>query len=280
MTHQDQPTEKRVDLKKQGDFFDYAELSGFGKSYTEQYYNPERPVTDDEKAVTEFFLPFLNARPVGGTFLDPAAGPTVHHQLLLAPYFDHLETGDYLSDNRDAVEQWRSSAPEAKPWTNYSQYYLSVRNQPADEAATTQLELETRTKMSPPVFSNLMNNPVVETNKQYDAVGCFYCLEEVASNPQGFDQVVANAAAMLKPGGALLVAALWNSSFYHLKDDSGASQVIESFPVTEDLLRESLAKAGLTIPEGGLRLIETSAQAAEGVSGTLCAYAIRQDTPS
>jgi hypothetical protein len=280
MTHQGPQPEKRVDLKKQGDFFDYADLSGFGQSYTEQYYNPERPVTDDEKAVTEFFLPFLNSRPIGGSFLDPAAGPTVHHQLLLAPYFDHLETGDYLPDNRSAVEQWRREAPEAKPWTNYSQYYLSVRNQPDDERAIMQLEHETRAKMSIPVFSNLMNNPVVETNKQYDAVGCFYCLEEVASNPQGFHQVVANAAAMLKPGGALLVAALWNSSFYHLKDESGASRVIESFPVTEELLREALTKAGLTIPNGGLRLIETSAQAAEGVSGTLCAYAIRQDAAS
>jgi 2-polyprenyl-3-methyl-5-hydroxy-6-metoxy-1,4-benzoquinol methylase len=129
--------------------------------------------------------------------------------------------------------------------------------------------------MSTPVFSNLMNNPVVDTNKQYDAVGCFYCLEEVASNPDGLRQVVSNAASMLKPGGALLVASLWNSNFYHLKDESGQTQVIESFPVTEELLKDAVHAAGLQIPEGGLQLIKTTAQADEGVSGTLCVYATR-----
>jgi SAM-dependent methyltransferase len=261
-------------------FYDYRNIAGFGAAYYDLYYHRGRPVTDDEQAVTEFAMPFLRELKKGGKFLDIATGPTVHHQLLLAPYFDELHCGDYLEDNRSMVAHWATAAngqaaQDIPSWSQYTEYYLKMEGAEAGPHAIEQRERETRNKISVICKTNLMNNPVVGENSSYDGIGCFYCLEEVARTREGFFAVVANAADLLKPGGVFMISALANSDFYHVKNAAGEDEIIKSFAIDYEMLRDALLAAGLTIPEGGIKSVGLESQAHEGVPGILAAWAVK-----
>lgn len=256
-------------------FHDYRLLEGkFAENYARQYYLETRDVPSDEHIVTDHLIPFLKAHHAGGLFLDPATGPTVHHQILLAPYFDELHAADYLADNRSAITAFVEDRPDALKWDHYAKFYLEKHNEPATPERISALLENTRGKIGSHVMkSNLMTNPVVGSGLLYDALGCFYCLEEVAKTEQDLLAIVRNVTEQIKPGGAFIASCLAESDFYLLQEESGDTIRIPCLRMDAARLSRALTAAGLVIPQGGITLKYTHGQADEGLPGILVAYA-------
>jgi hypothetical protein len=256
-------------------FYDYRQLEGrFAENYARQYYLEHREVPSDEYIVADHLIPFLRANHKGGSFLDPATGPTVHHQLLLASYFDHLHCADYLEDNRDALMAFVEDRPGALRWEHYAKFYLERLGKPATDEAIHALIASARSKIGTSIIpSNLMLSPVVNSGILYDAVGCFYCLEEVAKTEKDLVTIIDNVVRHIKPGGAFMASCLADSEFYLLQEEDGNSIRIPCLMMDEARLSRALESAGLIIPTGGITLKSTRGQADEGLPGILVAYA-------
>ncbi len=283
-------------LGKDGErYYDYSSLEGnFADNYARQYYLESREVPSDEYIVADHLIPFLRANHQGGVFLDPATGPTVHHELLVSPYFSQLHCADFLSDNRLAVKAFVENDLDAlveddpyaqfvgapfpflSPlrWDHYAKFYLERHGAPADSEAIKALLAATRSKIGANIVkSNLMQFPVVDTPILYDAAGCFYCLEEVAKSDEDLAEIVKNVSQHIRPGGAFMASCLAESDFYLLEQEDGEKINIPCLYMDEARLRNAVEAAGLEIPYGGITLKQTEGQAEEGLPGILVVYA-------
>jgi hypothetical protein len=260
-------------------FNDYKVLDGkFADPYARQYYLKSRGVPSDEHIVADHLIPFLRAFHKGGVCLDPATGSTSHHQIFLAEYFDSLHCGDYLSDNREFVQKFVVQAPGALPWEHYAEFYLEKQNKLVSPEAISEVISITRQKIGKDIFpTNLMTSPIVNNEFLYDAISCFYCLEEVARTEEGLFNIVRNVAERIKPGGAFMASCLANSEFYLLKNEDGSVTEIPCLWMDEDRLSRAVEAAGLEIPHNGITLKDTEGQATEGLPGILVVYARKPD---
>jgi hypothetical protein len=258
-----------------GAFYDYSTLDGsFAENYLNQYYRQNREVPSDEHIVFDHLEPFLRANHSGGTFLDAATGPTIHHELFVSPYFDRISCADYLTDNRKAVEAFVLDRPDAVRWEHYAKFYLEKRGEEATSERIAALIEDARTKIGSAIYkSNLMQSPVVEGGSLYDAVGCFYCLEEVAKTEEDLIQILKNVAQHIPPGGAFMASCLAESNFYLLEEEDGNKIRIPCLWMDTERLSKAIESAGLEIPYGGITLKYTENQAEEGLPGILVAYA-------
>jgi|GEM_PF-5433955 len=259
----------------EGAFYDYSPLEGnFAENYLNQYYRQTREVPSDEHIVFDHLEPFLRQYHTDGSFLDAATGPTIHHELFVSLYFDRISCADYLEDNRTAVEAFVRDKPGAVGWEHYARFYLEKRGEEATSERIAALIKDTRTKIGNSIYkSNLMQSPVVEGGSLYDAVGCFYCLEEVAKTEEDLIQILKNVAQHIRPGGAFMASCLAESDFYLLEEEGGNKIRIPCLWMDTERLSKAIECAGLEIPYGGITLKYTENQAQEGLPGILVAYA-------
>lgn len=254
------------------EYFDYSSVRGFGAAYLAQYYK-DRPVTNDERVVMNFFLPRLQSRPRMRRYLEIGCGPTLHHALMVEPYVDEVHLSDFLPDNREAVDKWINKSKDALNWSAYTRYILEVEGKSTNEVDILAREGALRRKISQVASANLMEEPVVVCGANYDAVGCFYCLEEVARTADSFAIIIGRVAKCIRDGGSLLIAALERTNFYHVQGGHGESVAYPCFALTKNIVQEALESAGLRLPETDIATMTVDGQAEEGVPGVILAFA-------
>lgn len=206
-------------LRPDGGQFDFHEGPAFAANYLRTYY--EQPPTADETAVTSFLAEELHARPVRGTFVELGCGPTVHHVFPFAPYADTVHMADYLEDNLDQVRLWRAGGEGAHDWTSYVRLALEFEDGAVGEEEVRQRASLTRGKIAKIFSCDLKEDTPVELVGAYDAVGCFYCIEEIGISLAEWRRVLGHAVAYLKPGGTFYMAALGGMSTYFVVGASG-----------------------------------------------------------
>lgn len=256
------------------DFYDYSSVVGFEKNYVAQFYG-DRPVNNDEKLLIEFFVPRLRrwaATSEIRTSLEIGCGPTLHHAILVTPYVSSIFLADYLEGNRTAVRHWLEQSPEATDWSQYTRFILESEPSESGSDQILAREASTRLKVTDVISCNLMSPTVVETSDTYDLVGCFYCLEEVAGSAESFASMIQRVAAVVRPGGRLMIASLRSTSFYHVQGDDGKEVEFPCLSVTETLVVESLVNAGFEVEPGDVVSVDVEGQAEEGVPGIVLAF--------
>ncbi len=257
------------------DFFDYSSVVDFESRYAAQFYC-DRAVNNDEKAVMGCFVPklkeFAGKGSPSSSYLEIGCGPTLHHAIMVAPYVKNMVLSDFLEGNRKAVEQWRDNHPDALNWQQYTQFILETEQALATEQDVADREHRTREKILGVIPCNLMSSTVVQSETQYDLVGCFYCLEEVARTIESFRTMIANVASLIRPGGALMIAALRSTSFYHVRGDNGEEVEFPCLAVTESLVKQSLNDAGFEIRPGDVVSVDIEGQADEGIPGIILSF--------
>ncbi len=262
------------------DFFDYQSVVGFESSYMAQYYS-DRKVNRDERALIEYLVPRLKAfaRFAGphASFLEIGCGPTLLHAILVAAYVNEMYLSDFLEGNRKAVEQWQQNS-KAFDWHHYTRFILETEQRDAGDQQIQERENCARQKIVRVVPCNLMSPVAVDTGDLYDLAGCFYCLAEVARTPESFRTMIANVASLIRPGGALMIAALRSASFYHVRGDNGEEVEFPCLAVTEPLVKQSLNDAGFEIGPGDVVSVDVEGQADEGVPGIILAFVEKRNS--
>lgn len=200
-------------------FFDYCDVEGFSKGYIDTYYRI--PPTADERALVGFVTQVLARvelpRVGGGAIehLDAACGPTVHHALAFSRFVDRIWMADYLPENLQAVYAWWKASRSANDWSHYTRLALELQaSAVVSPAEVARYEAQTREKIAGLLHCDFKRQDILEQQKLFSSVGCFYGAEVVAKNPDAFAQIIYRLAAITAHEGYLFLATIGEAKSY------------------------------------------------------------------
>jgi hypothetical protein len=193
--------------------FDFRDVRSFAAAYIDTFYR-DRPPTNDEKQVLRFLVRRLRDTPPLPAMLEVGCGPTVHHTFPFLPYVRTIHMADYLPENLEEVGKWTAEAPLACAWDQYAALVLDLEDKPQGAADVSALQQRARSTIGELLRCDLTQHPILGTEASYPLVSAFYCTEEVGISIARWQEVMANLAAAVAPGGRLLLSCLADTDFY------------------------------------------------------------------
>ena len=107
------------------------------------------------------------------------------------------------------------------------------------------MEQRVRAAVRDVVHCDATMDPVVDyPNPAFDSIIVTLCLEEACSTFEVLKTTIARLAAILKPGGHLIIFSVLGETFYKVGE-----QVIKVIPYTEKEMKEAVSCAGLRVKE-------------------------------
>lgn len=204
------------------------------REYLTQYYQTSR-VPEDEHAIVQFIIQHLGKRSTPfARALDIGVGPTLHHEIALAPYVRNIDIADYLPQNLAEIEKWLRGAPDAHNWDIYIRGILELEGMKNPSPAA----VEARRKLVKQRVHQLLHCNIKEplplgAKMAYPLVTAFYVADSVASSKLNWRTYMTNIANLVEPGGTLLISALRNAEYYRV-----GNAIFPSAKVNEDDVRD------------------------------------------
>jgi SAM-dependent methyltransferase len=257
------PSERDLMRRAEDGLFDFQHTSSFAEKYLQTFYLDREP-TNDERIVFQFVAEHLRALPGRPALLEVGCGPTVHHALQVAPYVSELHMADYLHENLEEVRKWRDRLPGARRWSQYADLALGLEGQPVGDGEVRRLEEMTRRKLQQLLTCDLRNQWILGSPAQYQLVTAFYCTEEVGITIPRWEEVMANLARVVAPGGQLFLACLRDTDSYLVGECA--------YPcarITEDDVRRVLPELGFDMAHSIVESAAVADQEHEGVLGVV-----------
>ena len=218
------------------------------KAYLAQYYQTVK-IAEDEKAVCRFIRAQLDQR--GEPFanaLDIGVGPTLHHEIALAPYVSRLDVADFLPQNLIEIQKWLDGDGSAHDWDIYIRGILAMERSANPSAATIEARKRlVRQRISRLLRCNIKNKFPLESGDQYPLVTAFYVADSVASSKADWFAYMANIANLVEPGGVLMISALRNALYYRVGDALFPSAMVNEADVEKLYLSLNFAPCSLHI---------------------------------
>jgi nicotinamide N-methyltransferase len=169
-------------------------------------------LTADETIHTRFAVRALHN--LGRRFeraLEFGCGPTVHHALPLVPFAARIEMADDQPANLDEIRSWLAGSPQAFDWDPWLRATLQVEadlETGADCECLEERVRRMRRAIGPLHLGDLSADPPLATVGAYDLVASYYCLERAAVDVAGWFASLSRLAALVRPGGVLLLGAM------------------------------------------------------------------------
>ena len=218
------------------------------KAYLAQYYQTSS-LPEDEKAVCEFIRSRLICRiePFPKA-LDIGVGPTIHHDVALAPYVTRLDVADFLPRNLAEIRKWRADDSDAHNWDIYIKGILEI------EGLTNpnRLAVEARRRLVKQRIDKLLACDIRKSfplgyEDNYPLVTAFYVADSVASSKSDWYCYMTNIASLVEPGGTLMISALRNAEYYRVGNTFFPSPMIDEDDVENLFLSQNFEPASLDI---------------------------------
>jgi len=246
--------------------FDYLNLEAFPSRYLKTYF---QKVEQDELEVARFLVREYKKIKDKPIFLDLGCGPTVHHVLPVVPYVSRIEIADYLSDNLDEIEVWKNKKENMHDWTFFTKKILELEGKMPSKEAVDEREKKLRGLVNKIGHCDLLNKKPLGYSKKYEAVGCFFCAEEVATTQQGWEWAMENISSLVADGGYLFLSALRNTDHYSIRTHNGEMQKLPTAFVKEEYFYELLPKLGFDMQETVIEVAETPEQKQYGINSVI-----------
>lgn len=235
-------SENVITLEPTAGTFDFKDAPSFALPYLSTYY--KQPPTADETAVSLFLMEQFRLKAPKGRFIELGCGPTIHHIFPFAPHVSEIHMADYLEENLEQVRLWRGAAQGAHEWSQYAAMTLRHEGQEDSPQNVAQREDLARKKITRVMRCDLKNETPAEFRGQYDALGCFYCAEEIGISIEEWQKVLARVADFLRPGGILYMSALAGMKTYQVRDSAGTMVEYPCACVNEEEVLKALPKVG------------------------------------
>ena len=195
--------------------FDFRTTTSFASAYIDTYYR-DKPPTNDERRVFEFLVRNIRDLPRQALMLEVGCGPTVHHVLPFVRSVDEIHVADYLTENLSEIDKWKTGAPDACGWHHYAELALELEGRPVRPDAVGALEALAKAKVTRLLTCDLTQHHVLGRDASYPLVSAFYCTEEVGISLARWEDVMANLARVVAPGGRLFLSCLADTDFYRV----------------------------------------------------------------
>jgi hypothetical protein len=264
------PAESNESQSGREGLFDFRSTSAFTSRYLDTFYR-DRPPTNDEHAVLRFLVEHVRDLPADQVVVEVGCGPTVHHTFPFAPYLSAIHMADYLPENLEEIERWRTKAPEAMDWSQYSRLVLELEGRTVAPEDTARREAEARTRITRLLPCDLQQELIFGTPITYPIVGAFYCTEEVGISTSAWEQVMANLARVVPPSGRLYLACLRDTDRYLVGD-----AMYPCARIREQDVSRVLAALDFDMARSVIEASAIADQEQEGVVGVVLAAAIKR----
>ncbi len=182
--------------------------------YLADYY---REVEADERHTIAFLAEAAREMTGGEQVLIFGAGPTVHHAFAFAGQAGAIDLSDFLPANLAEIERWRADAPGAHDWRPFARHTLACEGAPTDVAGVARRIAATRARIGRTLLSDLRDpRPLGHAPRAYDVVVTAYCADSATDDLAIWQSYMHRIAALVPPGGLLVVAALRRAHGYRV----------------------------------------------------------------
>jgi hypothetical protein len=234
-------------------------------AYLKEYYSEIEP---EERETIAFFVDAMRDADRTQPALVFGVGPTLHHVFLAAETVSEIHLGEYLPANLHEIERWLGRDPEAHNWRRFVEYTLECEglDRPAPEEITFREEM-TRARITNLLHVDLRADNPVAGKRQYATVISAYCADSATSDKAEWAAYMQRIAALVRPGGMLLVAALRRSRGYAVGGKTFPSANVDETDL-QAALEPRFGLGNLTI-----QACKLAGPAAKGYSGVVLACA-------
>jgi hypothetical protein len=245
---------------------DYTRIPSFAKRYLQTYF---KCVDSDENEVARFLAreaPRLKG--LVGTFVEIGCGPTIHHLLPICPFVEKIHLADYLHSNLAEVQAWKEHAPYAHDWSIFTENVLKLEGQAISPKHVQDRENLLRNKIGGLSYCNILREFPLGIPTQCDALGFFFCAEEVTTDKDEWKQVMRNTCSLIKPNGFLLMSALRGTDHYVIENEIGY-EVLPTAKIWEQDIIDLLPTLGFDLSQTSIEVAETPDQKHQGISSVI-----------
>jgi hypothetical protein len=236
-------------------------------AYLKEYYSEVEP---EERETIAFFAEAMKDADRTQPALVFGVGPALHHVFLAAEKVSEIHLGEYLPANLREIERWLGRDPEAHDWRRFVEYTLECEglDRPAPEEITFREEM-TRARITDlmPVDLRAETPLGLDGTRRYATVISAYCADSATGDKAEWATFMQRIAALVRPGGLLLVAALRQSRGYVVGGKTFPSANIDESDL-QAVLEPRFGGGNLTI-----RACTLDGPADKGYSGVVLACA-------
>lgn len=230
-------------------------------SYLRDYY---RIVEPDERRTIAFLVEAAREMPPSPRMLAFGVGPTLHHVFPFAPLACSIDLCDVLPANLAEIGRWLAAEPGAHDWRPFVRHALACEGGAVTDDAVARREALTRSRVARLLPSDLRDaRPMGDGASSYDLVVSAFCADSATDDLATWALYTRRIAALVRPGGTLILAALWRSQGYRVGD-----RLFPSANVAEEDLRRVLGPLTASLQVETCLLPE---QARHGYGGILLA---------
>jgi hypothetical protein len=189
------------------------------RDYLRQYYQTPT-IPSDEKAIFSFIIPYLrNLDAPVSRGLDFGCGPTLHHDIALAPFAEELHLADYVPGNFVEIRKWLDDAPDAHSWDVYIRGILELEgNASVDDRLVDARRADVRRKITALHPGDIRQDSPLGFETAYPLVASFYAADSIAATKADWQLYMRNLASLVEPGGILIISALRHAEYYQVGD--------------------------------------------------------------
>jgi hypothetical protein len=190
------------------------EVEWVPQRYLADYYGAVEP---DERHTIAYLVRAARDLPPSQSVLVFGAGPTLHHAFPFADRARVIDFSDVLPGNLQEIRHWISSEPGAHDWRPFVQHALVCAGRAATADAVAEREAQTWDKVGRLLPSDLRwPDPLGPDLHQYDVVVSAFCADSATDDIMTWALYMRRIAALVRPGGLLVIAALWRCRGYHV----------------------------------------------------------------
>jgi hypothetical protein len=244
-------------------FFDFRGAGSFASAYIDTFYR-NRPPTNDEQKVLAFLVRELRRLPPQPVMLEVGCGPTVHHIFPFVSSVGEIHMADYLPENLEEVRKWKDDVPGACGWDQYAELVLRLEGQACGVADVDALQRRARSSVRALLHCDLTQRSILAGDTTYPLVSAFYCTEEVGISIARWQEVMANLAEVVAPGGRLYLSCLAATDFYLV-----GTTPYPCARISESDVRRILPRLGFDMDATVIEAASIAGQDEEGVVGVV-----------
>ena len=243
------------------------------REYLQDYYSA---VEKDERDTIAFFVNAVRDMRFDGPVLFFGVGPTLHHVFLAAGKAPEIHLGDYLPANLIEIERWIRRHPDAHDWRPFVRYTLECEG----VVSPSESDVKEREELARATITRLLEvdlrraDPLSDPDiAPYAMVVSAYCADSATGDRSAWRIYMQRIVGLVRPGGALLTAALRRSRGYRVGGKTFPSANVDESDL-RSVLEPCFAPGAVSIEFH--ELAETRAQ---GYSGIVLASANRRLAP-
>jgi hypothetical protein len=199
-------------------------------------------------------------------------GTNIYPLIAAAPRVKEIHFSDYLEANLQEVRRWVEGHQDAFDWSPFVRLTLELESGTCSPAALERREAEIRRRITRVMRCDASRAPAIEVPSRYEVIVTNFCAESAAKSHVQWRGFLRNIAALLAPGGRLLLSALKGATCY-----SVGPRVFPAVNIDESDLIDVLLESGFPRKSIALETVPADRPSRTYAGMILCSSRKRDD---